>query len=404
MKVLISTQCYLPIPATLGGAVQTLIEHLINQNELKRNHVFTVITCYNEEAIALSKKYSNTNFIFLKNNKFINFLDNFYEKIYEITFRKKHEFKKKFFWKSYVLYKTKKIMKSNNFDRVVFQNSGFLIKTLKNKILSQKYSNKCFYHLHNDIPDNIDISCLKQCRLIAISKYLTKKINQISNNYFLKKIYILKNAVETEIFMNELTAVEKNNILKKTGIPKDNKIILFVGRISKEKGILELIEAFEKIKNNKITLLIAGSHNFGSSEVSDFSILIEEKIKKLGDKVVFTGYVEHSNIWKYYKLCDLAILPSIWEEPAGLTMLEAIAAGSNLITTNSGGIPEYISDKYAHFINITPHISEDIKKNIIDVLIKNKQKQKAPQKYLEEYSVENYYLNFCQILENDINE
>ena len=55
----------------------------------------------------------------------------------------------------------------------------------------------------------------------------------------------------------------------------------------------------------------------------------------------------YDEIWKYYKIADVAALPSIWEEPAGLTMIEACAAGVPLITTNSGGIPEYVLCKYA---------------------------------------------------------
>ena len=48
-----------------------------------------------------------------------------------------------------------------------------------------------------------------------------------------------------------------------------------------------------------------------------------------------------------YQLGNIAVLPSMWEEPAGMTMVEAVVSGLPLITTNSGGIPEYISDDVA---------------------------------------------------------
>ena len=71
---------------------------------------------------------------------------------------------------------------------------------------------------------------------------------------------------------------------------------------------------------------------------------IEEEIKEdeqdLQDRIVFTGFVPYDKIPGYLKLADIAVLPSMWDEPFGLTIVEALAAGLPLITTRSGGIPE----------------------------------------------------------------
>jgi glycosyltransferase involved in cell wall biosynthesis len=58
------------------------------------------------------------------------------------------------------------------------------------------------------------------------------------------------------------------------------------------------------------------------------------------EKIVFTGFVPYQRIPDYLHLADIAALPSMWDEPFGLTIAEALAAGLPLVTTRSGGIPE----------------------------------------------------------------
>ena len=69
-----------------------------------------------------------------------------------------------------------------------------------------------------------------------------------------------------------------------------------------------------------------------------------ELANNIKSKVFFTGYISQIDLAYYYNLADVAILPSIWDEPAGLTNIEAMACGLPVITTRSGGIPEYVGD------------------------------------------------------------
>ena len=71
-------------------------------------------------------------------------------------------------------------------------------------------------------------------------------------------------------------------------------------------------------------------------------------------------------MWKYYKLADLAVFPSIWEEPAGLTMLEATIASLPLITTRTGGIVEYLEEEQAIFVDNDEKIVNALTKKIND--------------------------------------
>ncbi len=402
MKTIIVSPCGLPIPAVKGGAVLTLIESIIIQNEINKKMELTVIGVHDKEAVEKSKKYKNTNFIFIKEPKICKIIDNLYEKIYIKLSHKQHNTLKRYLWKLYVISYLKKILKKFDFDKVVLENSGYLLNILKDRNIAKKYDNKIFYHLHNDIPDNIYINELKKCKILSISEYLTKKIISVCGNEIEKNIFILKNGFNCEKFNKELTKDEKIELKEKLQIEKDKKIILFAGRITPEKGIKELLEAYEKIDNDNVVLLIVGSHNFGANNTSNFEQNIKTKFESLKEKIKFTGYIDYDDMWKYYKLADVAVFPSTWEEPAGLTMLEATVAKIPVITTISGGIPEYLLTDYATMFHIDDEIVNNIKNSIIEIL-ENKEKYieraiKASKYIGEKYTEENLYNNFLELL------
>ena len=73
-----------------------------------------------------------------------------------------------------------------------------------------------------------------------------------------------------------------------------------------------------------------------------------EILDRIGrDKVIFTGYIPHEELPKYYALADLVVLPSTCEEAAGLTVIEAMMMQRPVITTTMGGIPEYTNPECA---------------------------------------------------------
>ena len=65
LKILIITPGKLPVPATCGGAVENLIQQLLDDNEKNTNFEFTVFSLYEEKAFEYSKKYKYTKFIFI---------------------------------------------------------------------------------------------------------------------------------------------------------------------------------------------------------------------------------------------------------------------------------------------------------------------------------------------------
>lgn len=120
---------------------------------------------------------------------------------------------------------------------------------------------------------------------------------------------------------------------------KPEVTVLYVGQISAEKGVDLLVEAAEAlVARYDVRFVIAGDFSWRNS----FGEGLAERMRRLGleDRIVFTGFV--ANIDALYATADLHVAPSVWEEPYGLTVVEAKSRGIPSIVFPSGGLPELV--------------------------------------------------------------
>ncbi|WP_247237831.1 glycosyltransferase family 4 protein [Telluribacter sp. SYSU D00476] len=109
---------------------------------------------------------------------------------------------------------------------------------------------------------------------------------------------------------------------------------LYIGRLSNEKGVLTLIEAFSK---SKFKLKIAGSGPLEEKVVS----LIQDF-----DKIIFLGNLSNEDVNKELKTCSALIFPSIWYEGMPMTILEAFSNGTPVIASNIGAMASMVEHKF----------------------------------------------------------
>jgi glycosyltransferase involved in cell wall biosynthesis len=109
---------------------------------------------------------------------------------------------------------------------------------------------------------------------------------------------------------------------------------LFVGTLGKYKGIVNLIEAFKKIKVENIELVICGSGTLTS---------IVEAYAKEDRRIIYRGQLSSVDIQKEFKKADVCVVPSLWEEPFGRVVIEAAYNGCAIVVSNRGGIPEIVN-------------------------------------------------------------
>ena len=137
-------------------------------------------------------------------------------------------------------------------------------------------------------------------------------------------------------------------------------VVLFVGRLVEEKGILILLEAAKKWNKN-ITLAVAGTGP------------LEENIKHQSSNInnlVYLGKVDNDELPKYYNAADVTIVPSIHEEGFGRVIPESLACGTPVIGSNRGAIPEVLNNSVGKVIDIS---AKEIKETV-EFYYKNKNK------------------------------
>jgi len=142
-------------------------------------------------------------------------------------------------------------------------------------------------------------------------------------------------------------------------------VIGYAGRLEESKGIMTLIEATGLMKNLRFTLLICGWSD------TEFVKKIIKRIEELGikEKVIIIKERLGRKIIDYYNLMDVIVVPSIttkyWKEQFGRVNIEAMACGTPVIGSNSGGIPEVINGAGLIFKEQDP---EDLKKQLLKVM------------------------------------
>ncbi len=205
-------------------------------------------------------------------------------------------------------------------------------------------------------------SILSDCSAYIVpSKFVKKKLEEIGVK---KEIFVVPHGREYEKFPEKIEARKFLNL------PEDKKIVGFVGRISKGKGIIDLIDAWKIVseKNKNSMLLVVGPNQ--DVKVSGIKGMLDDLQKKIRDesmRIKITGAVEEELMPYYISSMDIYVSPSI-NEGFGLSILNAMSAGKPVIAYNTTAIPELVDDKNG--ILVEPN---DIKKlsNSILYLIEN---------------------------------
>ena len=146
------------------------------------------------------------------------------------------------------------------------------------------------------------------------------------------------------------TVYNGTNVDLFTCCEKPEDYLLFTGRITPEKGVKEAIQV---AKASKHRLLIIGPIDHGSQGYFDQYVKPE-----LDDQILYLGRMDQEVLPKYYQKAKAVLTPIQWEEPFGLTTVEAMACGTPVISLHRGAAPEIIVDGKTGFV--VPSISEMI--------------------------------------------
>lgn len=209
--------------------------------------------------------------------------------------------------------------------------------------LSKNISHVSFLQLpplEHGFPRPLAIGLKGVKRFIALSNQT--KLDWVKSGFNEEKIDIVHGGTNPEIFK---PTSDFSQARKEWNIPESTKIISYVGRLDKEKGLETLIKAFALLKKSNLDakLLIAGKP---LSQGEEYKKSLEQLVIDLGieQDVDFLGHV--ANTTSVYQVSDVAVLPSLWSEPFGRTNIESMACGTPVVASRTGGITEILTEEF----------------------------------------------------------
>ncbi|MCT7529557.1 glycosyltransferase family 4 protein [Aliarcobacter cryaerophilus] len=198
------------------------------------------------------------------------------------------------------------------------------------------------------------------------------------------------NGVDTEFFKNTKTLDQKELIRDKFKIDKKDFVITFVGRIVKDKGINELIEAFINLSKeyNNLKLLLVGDYEEHLNPIKNENKILIDSL----DSIITVGF--QNDIRDFLSITDLFVLPS-YREGLPNSLIEAGSFGIPLLATNINGCNEIIDDGITGILvekKSAKKLEEAIDKLLEDKELYNSIKLKVRDRIIEKYE-QKYFWN-----------
>lgn len=196
--------------------------------------------------------------------------------------------------------------------------------------------------------------------------------------------FLRKSGVKSKIFYHP-NGIRKDFFKEKLYDIKSNKVkFLFVGHVSKRKGVGYLIRAFNRLsrKYNNLELNLLGGGAPSTIEI------MKKEVSVSGNNIVnFIGGVLPEKINKFYMENDVFVLPSL-SETFGMVNIEAMASGKPVISTRVGGIVDYLEDgKFGYLVNPA---DEDDLYNKMEIFIKNPNRILEMGRGARKYAIERF--------------
>ena len=390
MKIAILTSGILPIPAVQGGAVESLTDYYLEYNNHYRLHDITIYSVWNSNVENHMVLKSDVNhYYYIKVNEW-------WAKLKKKFYQKTHGEEYYHYSIEYYLHEAIKDIKRQQYDIILMENRpGYALK------LKEITNAKLVYHLHNEkldtkVPHYQEIYDAAW-RILTVSNYIKSRVHTINSKD--TKTLTIYNGIDLKAF-SQGAHINKDSI----GLSNNDFILVFSGRINREKGIMELIEAMTQLAcYPDIKLLVIGSSFYGNANNENvFARLLKQKAEPLKDRIIFTGFIPYSDMPNYLSMADIAVIPSVWEDPFPTTVLEAQAMGLPIISTLRGGIPEEVTEENAILLPTNEHFVKNLANAIIDLYEHHEKREKMAKASLERsklFNKETYAKNFYKALE-----
>jgi glycosyltransferase involved in cell wall biosynthesis len=182
-----------------------------------------------------------------------------------------------------------------------------------------------------------EIAGLDRASAICILTERTAQLLEAKLSVPASKLFVIPDSVDLSRFEIQPSPAETAEFSARHRLPRGMPCILFLGRLTAQKGVTHLLHAAALLKGRgqRFLLIICGD---GIQRAQ-----LEREARAVGvyEDTIFTGFIKNEEVPLALAIADLAVLPSVYEE-FGSVLLEVMASGTPIVATSVGGIPATI--------------------------------------------------------------
>ena len=390
--IAIVTPCILPVPATMGGAVEELITKIVLDNEIREKFSIDLFSVFDEKDD--NWQLSHTRVINIEYKKTQKAMDRVLDKIHRTVEGREGS---RLYDKTIAeAFEERLYDLDEPYDAVIIENQIPMAMEII-KLCRNAYEFPIFFHMHNDVdiyrsPQGIADLASHGVQFIVVSEYIKKQVLKYANRAV---VHVLYNGTELTNAPGEYVKNDPDEIR-----------FLYAGRIIPEKGVLELVQAFDKLLgmagaevSEGLSLDIIGF----SCNMSNYENRVQAIAKKHSNCIRCKKRIATADMNNKYSNYDVVVMPTMNEEPFGLVALETLSKGLPLITTNSGALPEVVGDG-AHIVARDEEFVSKLARAMLKLATDKAYREELGKKAFErvgavaDFDINTYYSNFAKII------
>jgi spore coat protein SA len=330
----------LPVPPVKGGAVEHWVYEVVNR---LNHHQFEVTVFSRPSGIANNNEVSYVGIDWTTTERLFFWIKSRVSWCNPVRYLAKIQNVFSYGWRV--------ANRLSDFDTIVVHNEPNILLFIK-----KQAHQTLMLHMHNDHLTHVAFRWLyrfalnKVDRVVCVSQYIQDNATQ----YFPKHVHkfeVMINATDPEVF-KPYGEDAKSHVRALVDFDNRCNYLLYVGRLTPEKGVDVLIAAFQQVllKKPNSRLIIAGSSFFEGAVKTQYQQKLVELAEPIHHAIHFTGFIPHEQLKYLYAAVDVIVLPSVWQDPCPLVVLEAMASGTCLVASRVGGVPEIVMDNVNGFL------------------------------------------------------